>query len=156
MNQARARRHLIQYGICLSRQDGPTAERWLTTPCNKPGGRRCFATIQAAVGHWDEQARWLAFDTALAKATLAQERGGEATDLVVADDELERKASAAAPAILVSFPSNWKEVVKAWVNREGSIAGIDISQVLTHARTEEEASCRPREMDADHVYGVAE
>lgn len=91
MNQAKARKHLIQYGICLSRQVGPIAERWLTTPCNKPGGRRCFATIQAAVGCWDEQARWLAFDTALAKATLAQERGREAPDLVAAEDEMERR-----------------------------------------------------------------
>lgn len=156
MNQARAREHLLQYGIILSRQDGPTAERWLTTPLDKPGGRRCFATIRAAVEHWDEQARWLAFDTALAQATVGQERARETANLVATDDEIEKKESAAPSPIRASFPNNWKEVVKAWVDREGSIAGIDISQVLKHARTQREASCQPQGTDVNHVYGVAE
>lgn len=156
MNQAQARKHLIQYGICLSRQDDSTAERWLTTPSNTPGSGLCFATIRAAVEHWDEQARWLAFDTALAQATLAQERVRETIDLVAPDEKMEKKESNAPAVIRASLPNNWKEVVKAWVDREGSIAGIDISQVLTHARTQGEASCQPREMDANHAYGVAE
>lgn len=156
MNQARARKHLIQYGICLSRYDGPAEERWLTTPSNNPDTQHCFATIRAAVEYWDEQARWLAFDTAITDVTLAQERARDAADLVVDDGKMEKQHSIAPALIRASFPHNWKEIVKAWVDREGSIAGIDISQVLTHARTQQEASCQPRGTDADHVYGVAQ
>ncbi|HDS1565619.1 TPA: hypothetical protein QEL18_001014 [Stenotrophomonas maltophilia] len=155
MNQARAKKHLLQLGICLSRQDGPSAERWLTTASNSPENRRCFATIRAAVEHWDEQARWLAFDTALAQVTLAQEKAQGSPHLIANNDTVKRNMSTASSAIRASFPKNWKDIVKAWVGREGSIAGIDISKVLTHARTEEKALRPPPKVDANYVYRVA-
>ena len=160
MNQTRAQKRLNKYGISLSREDHGV-KRWLTTPVNHVEDRRQFSSIRTALEYWDGQARWLAFDTALATAILEHAETLERNDRLAFDEWMEgddglMPEAMTTASLHTSFPKNWKEVVRTWVVQRGSIAGIDIFHALKHARLERQAHSPPSEREAKHDHGVAE
>ncbi|MCC5095369.1 MULTISPECIES: hypothetical protein [Xanthomonas] len=145
----------------LSRQDARESDRWLTRPANDVEDWRCFPSIRAAIEYWDERARWVAYDTALAKVLVEHAMTLDLEDRAAFDQWIDVSAGS-MPEVMtnlctqVSFPSNWKEVIQGWVAREGSIARVDISQVLKHARSEQKAPSLPSEREAKNDHRMAE
>ncbi|CAD1789475.1 MULTISPECIES: hypothetical protein [Xanthomonas] len=161
MNQTRAKNYLHRYGICLSRQDDRKSKEWLTTPANNPEKRLSFPTILAAIEYWDCQARWLAFDTALAAAALEHAKSLGIADRIAFDECIDGADAPMPEAMMNSsmratFPKDWRNLVQAWTAREGSIAQIDIFRTLKHARSEQQNPSPPRERETKNEHRMAE